>query len=82
MFTRIWKTLETNRTTDQKGVLYIYDAGDVQGILHPTLGWKLYRILSRERLPDGTIQEICNECDCIPLHFFSITSYPLLASQS
>lgn len=77
MFKRIWKTVENGISAEQKGSLYVYDAGNLQGILHPSLGWKLYVILSREKLPDGTIQEICSECDCIPLHFYSITSYPL-----
>jgi len=60
MFKRTWKPI---RESESKDVLYVYDAGNLQGLLHPTLGWKLFEIVSREQLPDGTIQEICNESD-------------------
>jgi hypothetical protein len=63
MYRRIWKPIATE--VESKETLVVYDAGNLQGFLHPSLGWKLYEIVSRERFPDGTIQEICSEAsDC------------------
>lgn len=83
---RIWTPDGSSETKNYIDTLFIYDAGDFIGYLtqkNQSKRWSGYTLLSRERKDSRIIETLESSHEfTVPLHFFSIESYPALIESS